>query len=311
MAVAVPGSRRDDGDRRADGVEEVARRGGPAPVVGDLQEIDWWHAPREELRIDLLLDVPREQEAPAGHLAEQDDRHVVDARSIVRRLLGNGVRVRPQHTEVDLVNPDTVARHEPAARATALEHGAPGRVPGPRAAHARLVELCDAIPGEEERQPGHVVLVRVAEHDDVEPPVPRGNVLVQRAEEAFRVRAAVHEEPAATAAFDEDRVALANIEHDDTGHPVGSLRDRHPGSEHRDARHQRHQPRDAPTSRTIPPAFASGGTGQRVDDHARRGVDPVRRTPAEDVPNRDPDGDRGRHGEIQRGLQGCAGERQP
>ena len=92
----LSGARRDDRDLRLDDAEEGRRRGGRAAMVGDLQEVDGGQAAAGEDRIDVVLDVAGEQEAPAGDLAEQDDRDVVDRAAAVGRVARHAARVRPQ-----------------------------------------------------------------------------------------------------------------------------------------------------------------------------------------------------------------------
>ena len=57
-----------------------------------------------------------------------------------------------------------------------------------------------------------MVLVRVAEHDGVDPPVPRRDPLVEVDEQAVRVRPAVDQQPTAARSFDEDGIALPDVE---------------------------------------------------------------------------------------------------
>jgi hypothetical protein len=47
MPVRVLGTDRDDRDARAHSLEERLRRGGPAAVVGDLEDVDAREAPRD------------------------------------------------------------------------------------------------------------------------------------------------------------------------------------------------------------------------------------------------------------------------
>jgi hypothetical protein len=60
-----------------------------------------------------------------------------------------------------------------------------------------------------------VVLVRVGEDDEIEPPIPRRDPGVERHDESRRIGSAVDEEPGAAVALHEDRVALAHVEHAD------------------------------------------------------------------------------------------------
>ncbi|HSK51666.1 MAG TPA: hypothetical protein VLA44_02855, partial [Clostridia bacterium] len=127
----------------------------------------------EELRVDLLLDVAGQQEPPAVHAAQQDDRDVVDAGAGVRRLLGHRSRTRPQNLQPDLVDGDAVPGREQRARWPATgELGGPCRVARPGAPHARLEGALDPVAPEEQREACDMVLVGVGQHDRVEATVP-------------------------------------------------------------------------------------------------------------------------------------------
>ncbi len=90
-----------------------------------------------------------------------------------------------------------------------------------------------------------MVLVRVREHDEVDPAVPRRDPGVEGDEEPIRVRAAVHEQPATPRRLDEDRVALPDVERRrrGRGRPAGPSpprppwRRRAPGSSRGSGRH--------------------------------------------------------------------------
>ena len=222
VAVGIARADRDDRGRRPDGVEERVRRRGPAPVVGDLEDVGPGESTSDEDRVDVLLDVTGEQEPPPVDLTAQDDRDIVDPRAGVGRLIRDRAPVRPEDAEADLVEDEPVAGRElvdaPPAR---CQLGPEGAVPRPGPAHPRLEQTADAIALEEERQAGHVVLVGVAEDDEVEPAVPGRQAGIEGDDQASGVRPAVDEEPAAVPALDEDRVALADIEDGDVGPVVG------------------------------------------------------------------------------------------
>ncbi|MEI8333528.1 MAG: hypothetical protein WCH74_06710, partial [Chloroflexota bacterium] len=74
-----------------------------------------------------------------------------------------------------------------------------------------------------------MVVVRVREHDDVDPPVPRRDPRVERGDETLGIGPAVDEEAAAALADDEDRVPLADVEHHDVGASVREARRTHDG----------------------------------------------------------------------------------
>ena len=60
-----------------------------------------------------------------------------------------------------------------------------------------------------------MILVRVGQHEEVDPPIPGRDVRVEGDEEAIRIGAAVDEHPRAAVRVDEDRVALPDVEHRD------------------------------------------------------------------------------------------------
>jgi hypothetical protein len=181
-------------------------------VVRDLEQVHPWQSARDQLRIDLLLDVTREQETSTVDLPEEHDRDVVDAGPRVGRLTRHLTGARPQDGQLDLVDREAVTRSE-CRSCGSVDEGQPepGRVPGTRSAHPRLERPPDAVPVEEQREPGDVILVRMGEHDRVQPSVPRRHAPVELDEEALGVRAAVDEDPPAGGTLDEDRVALPDI----------------------------------------------------------------------------------------------------
>ena len=90
--------------------------------------------------------------------------------------------------------------------------------PGPRIPGSRTRP--DAVPVEQQRQPGDVVLVRVAQDQRVDAAVPRRDAPVELDEQAVGIGAAVDQQSASPGALDEDRVALPDVEH-------GHARDAH------------------------------------------------------------------------------------
>jgi hypothetical protein len=167
-------------------------------MVGNLEQIDGREPPCEEDRIDLLLDVAGEQESTTGHLPEKDDRDVVDPDARGSRLDGHGAGVRPQDVEEGIVHPQAV----PGSKERPGWPPGPGPrregcVAGAGPAHAGVENPPDPVPSREERDPRDVVLVRMGENDDIDPPVPRSHPRIECREEPVRVRSAVHEEAAA------------------------------------------------------------------------------------------------------------------
>jgi hypothetical protein len=96
MPVWIARTRRRDRDLRSHRLHERLGRGGPAAVMGDLEEIEPRQPRGEEARVDVLLDIAREQETVLPDRAEQHDRDVVDARPAVRRLSRDLAADRPE-----------------------------------------------------------------------------------------------------------------------------------------------------------------------------------------------------------------------
>jgi len=198
-------------------------------VVGDLEHVHPGHAAGEKDRVDALLYVAGEEEPLRAERPQQDDRHVVDARAGVSRLRRHRTRVGPEDAETDIVEAEPIAGAEPTCLATLLcELRRPGTVAGSRATHPRLHHPADPISREQQSEPRDVVLVRVAEDEQVDPPIPRWQVGIERDEEAVRVGSAVDEKARPTIAVDEDRVTLADIEHGDPDMTVRAAHDDRP-----------------------------------------------------------------------------------
>jgi hypothetical protein len=225
IGIAEPG--RDDRHAGPNGLEERVGGRGPRSVVGDLEEVDHWQPTADQLGVDALLDVAREQEAMAAELSEQHDRDVVDGRAAIGRPLGYAAWVRPEHTEPDVVERQAISGGEGSMGQTALrEVRNPRRVPGSRADHPWLEDPGDAVPAQQHGEPGHMVLVGVCQHEGVDPVIPRRKPLVEGDEETPGIGPAVDEHPATVAALDEDGIALADVEHDDLGRPIRTVRHR-------------------------------------------------------------------------------------
>ena len=169
--------------------------------------------PREQIGIDVLFDVAGEQEPPAIDGPEQHDRDVVDAGAGIGRSSRDTATNGPEHLERDVVNGQAITRSKLAAGCgPAGEHCRPGGVPGTRSKHPGFERPANAVPLEQQRQPRHVVLVRVGEHHRIKATIPRWDPLIEFDQQAIGIRTAVDEQPSAVRALDEDRVPLANVE---------------------------------------------------------------------------------------------------
>jgi hypothetical protein len=194
-------------------------------MVGDFEQVNLGKSAPHELGIDPLLDVAREQDAVTVELAEQHDRHVVDRRAAICRLVGHTVWVGPEHAELDVVKAEPIAGCEAAS---GWWHAVgkcrrPRLVAGTRTAHPGLVDPPDAISREDRGQARNVVLVRVRQHKDVDTVIPRWQALVQGEQEAPRIGSAVDYQPSAAPALDQDAIALPHVEYGDVDKPVGSM----------------------------------------------------------------------------------------
>ena len=75
-------------------------------------------------------------------------------------------------------------------------------------------------------KPRNVVLVRVAEHDDIDPSRMERQVRTDPTQRELRIRTAVDEHRRAARRLHQDRVSLADVEDGHVQEPVGPRRDR-------------------------------------------------------------------------------------
>jgi hypothetical protein len=263
MPVGVLGTGRCDRDRGTRRRDEWLGRRRAAPVMGDLEDVDPRQPTGEQQRIHVVLDVAGEQEVTIVDRAQQHDRDPVDEGAIARGLDGDIAPVRPQDADRDVVHAEPVAggQPEPSGGAGPRQPLLPGGIPGSRATHARLEDGPDAIAVEQQHEPRDVVLVRVGQDDRVDPPVPGWDPTVELDEQAVGIRPPVDQQATAPGALDEDRVALADIEHGDPGDP-GRQADHHrAGQPDRD--------------RQQPGRDTASGQGPAVATTRRRAGDPA------------------------------------
>lgn len=248
VAVVCP-----DGHRRnlrPKGVELLLRRRRPAPVMGDLEQIDRRQTASDEHRVDALLDVAGQEEPQGAVLAEHDDRDIVHARACVRWASRYRVCVGPQDAQAHAVDLEPVARPRDARfDPVGAQPCDPRLVARTRPGQSGVEHPADAIALEQARQAGNMVLVRVSEHDEVDPTIPRGDVLVELEDQTIGVGSAVDEHPRTAIALDEDRVSLAHVEdrhdHAAVGPRGGDQRHGHDRGRDGDADDPPY-PRDAP-----------------------------------------------------------------
>jgi hypothetical protein len=150
-------------------------------VVSHLEEIEPRQPFREQARIDVLLDVPGEQEPPRPNGPQEDHRDVVDAGPGVRRLGRDPATDRPQHSQRDFVHGQPIAcrDHEMWWRSGSSEPVDPSRIPGSGSAHAGLEDPRDAVPSQQQRESRDVVLVRMGQDHCVQAAIPRRDAPIE------------------------------------------------------------------------------------------------------------------------------------
>ena len=188
-------------------------------MVRDLEEIQPRQSLGEQARVDVLLDVAREQEPSGPDRPEQHDRYVVDPRPRIGRFQRDLAADGPEHSHRDLVDRQPIpgGDRRPSRGAGLPEAIDPCRVARSGSAHPGLEDARDVIPRQQERQPGDVILVGVRQDDRIEPPVPWRDPSVELDEESVRIRPSIDQQATAARAFDQDRIALADVEHGDAG----------------------------------------------------------------------------------------------
>jgi hypothetical protein len=190
--------------------------------MGDLEHVDLRDPGIEEERVDVVLRVAHEQEPVPAGAPEQDHGDVVRLPPVVRGDRWDSLRVGPQDCERDVVDEEAFAPPERRMRDRMRREGRlPCRVARSLPGHPRLEDAAHASRLQECHEAGHVVLVGMGEHDRVDGPVPRRELLIEGDEEAGRIGAAVHEQRPAAPADDEDRIALTDVEGD---HPCDTVR---------------------------------------------------------------------------------------
>ena len=200
----------------------------------DLQHVDRLEqAPGRERGLDRRLRVAGQQCREAPELEPQDDGAVVDV------TLGKG-RVGVLLRGIEDARGHSGAKVERLAGPEQRDlHASVGRI-GQQSVIGRIAEgnsgvehRPDPEPVQDVDQSGDVVLVRVADHEQVDAPREEGQVRTNPAQRQLRFRTAVDQHRPAVWRLDEDRVALADIEHRQVEEPVWARGDR-------DRQQQRH-----------------------------------------------------------------------
>lgn len=219
MAIVVVGTHADQRDARVERVEQ--RLGGrrAAAVVCDLQDVELRSQPPressgEQLRIDLFLGIAREEHVACTKVQLEYDRRVVDVLAAARWVTWHLAGERPLDVEPRPVKPQPVAGRDHPRRATLGRQLSPvSGVTGAGPKHAVLDHLADLVSRQQQRQARDMVLVRVCQHNDIEPAVPCWDALVEEREQAVGIGAGIDQHPATAWALKKNGVTLTNVEH--------------------------------------------------------------------------------------------------
>ena len=197
-------------------------------MVPDLEKVDVRNHPtRQQLRLHRRLCVAGEQRAEAAAAQQEHDRGVVDVtlEQRCRRVRRAGV----EHLDAchrAKAEAGTGTRQRICAAALRPGQGDEPCVARILVGTARIQHAPNAEALEHRHQAGDVVLVRVSEHHHGDAPLPEGKLLAKAAQHQVWIRAAVHQHRLAVRGHDQDRVALAHVQHDDAGRPAREVRER-------------------------------------------------------------------------------------
>jgi hypothetical protein len=183
-------------------------------VVTNLQQVHGRdEAASHERRLDRGLGIPGQQGAEPAVPHQQHDGAVVDvALRKRRRRIGPG-RIQHLHGR-RAVQGERLAGYQCAdgdrigerVRQEAVIRGVLERDAG-------MQDRSNAEPIEGVDEAGHVILVRMAEREDVDPSRPERQIGAQAAKGELRVRTAIHQHRRAGRCLEQDGVALADVEH--------------------------------------------------------------------------------------------------
>jgi hypothetical protein len=235
VAIWVAGARRGHRHLRPGCLDEGFSGRGLAAMVRHLEQVDVRQSLGQERWVDALLDITHQEHPARADLAQQHDGDVVDGRAAVRRLEGNLAADRPQDAQADLIDGQAVSGREAQAHRSAhrIEPSGPRGIAGTRSVHPRLEHAANAVALEQEGQARDVVLVWMTQDDRVDPAVPRRDPPIEGHQQAIGIGSAVDQEPAASGAFDEDGIALPDVEDGDPGAAAGRRGHHRTGDEER------------------------------------------------------------------------------
>jgi hypothetical protein len=114
MSIGIAETRADERNPGMQRRKECARRGCAASVVRHLEHVHRRvarapEAGRQQLRVDVLLDVAGQQHAAMRQSKIEDDRDVVDGAAVIRGMERHLAAPWPQDVERGIVQPDAVS----------------------------------------------------------------------------------------------------------------------------------------------------------------------------------------------------------
>lgn len=192
-------------------------------MMADLQEIyRRQQVAGHQEGLDRRLGIPAEQRREAAMAEQEHDRSVIDV-AIGKRCFG----IRLGWIE-DLDRRGRVERDDVTGSGNRHRDGRVLRV-GQQALIGWILvgdsgvdHGADAEALEHLHQSGDVVLMRVTQHEQIDASREEGQVGAQPPQGELRVRTAVHQHGRATRSFDEDGVALPDVQHRNVQPAVGA-----------------------------------------------------------------------------------------
>ena len=195
-------------------------------MVTDLQEVDRvQQATRDESGFDRCLGIASQEGAELAERELEDDRSVVDvpfgqgSRRIGLRWIQDADRCRGIQSHL------LPCAGEMDWDVGGLRIAEKAGVRGILEADPRVQHRTDPEAVEHLHQPGDVVLVRMAEHEQIDSARVERQVRADPTQRELGIGTAVDEHRRAARRLDEDRVALADVEHGDMQHSVRAVGD--------------------------------------------------------------------------------------
>ena len=194
VAVLVVVAGGDDGERRPDRLEQAQSGGGVRAVMSDLEHVDRpQNAATDERCLHRRLGVAGQQRRESGMAQYEHDRAVVD---VALRQRGRCIGLRG---EQDLERGRRIQRQHLAGSGEPDLDGCGGRVGqqsvegGILEADAGMQDGTDPMPVQDLDEPGDMILVRMAQDQQIDPACEERRVRTEAAQCQLRVRTPVDE----------------------------------------------------------------------------------------------------------------------